>query len=151
MEEDDIQLIKLEKYQTKDVQDGHVNGSLTVVWRDWGTFIKSKPKMVYLSSVNQGEIKGPHLHTRRNSFFLCIRGKVVFIIRDKKGKYHEIESGEDDGVIVSVPKNYASAHVNLSGGISQILVLADVSWKPDDNEMKNTSFDDYDWTKWEKR
>jgi len=25
------------------------------------------------------------------------------------------------------------------------LTLADVSWKPNDNEMQNITFDDYDW------
>jgi len=28
------------------------------------------------------------------------------------------------------------------------LTLADVSWKPNDNEMKNITFNDYDWKKW---
>jgi len=27
--------------------------------------------------------------------------------------------------------------------------MADVAWKPNDDEMKNDSFDDYDWKKWE--
>ena len=34
--------------------------------------------------------------------------------------------------------------MNLSDGISRVLVLADLSWRPDDNEMKNMSFDDYE-------
>jgi dTDP-4-dehydrorhamnose 3,5-epimerase len=31
-----------------------------------------------------------------------------------------------------------------------VLVLADIAWRPDDNEMDNTIFDDYDWRKWSK-
>ena len=50
--------------------------------------------MVYVSSVNPGEIKGPHLHTKRDSYFVCIRGKVIFVAKDEKGKYLEIESSE---------------------------------------------------------
>ena len=34
-------VIKLEKHDTKDVRDQHINGSLTVVWRDWDNFIKN--------------------------------------------------------------------------------------------------------------
>jgi hypothetical protein len=27
-------------------------------------------------------------------------------------------------------------------------VMADIAWKPNDNEMENSSFDNYDWEKW---
>jgi len=150
MEDETIRIIKLEKHLTKDITDQHVNGSLTVVWRDWDNIITNHPKMVYISSVNPGEIKGPHLHTRRDSYFVCIHGKVVFIVKDKNGKYREIESSEDEPVLVHIPKNYPSAHLNLSTGISRVLALADVAWRPNDNEMKNVTFDDYDWSKWAK-
>ena len=138
----------LEKHETKSVIDDHVNGSLTVIWRDWDEIIKNHPKMVYVSSVNPGEIKGPHLHTKRNSYFICIHGKVVFIIKDEKGNYKEIESSEENPVLVCVPKNIPSAHININDDVSRILALADMAWRPNDNEMKNVSFDDYDWNKW---
>jgi dTDP-4-dehydrorhamnose 3,5-epimerase len=148
MTNDGIRTTKLEKHPTKDVNGQHVNGSLTVVWRDWDKILSFDPKMVYISSVNPGERKGPHLHTRRDSYFVCIRGKVVFIVKDPQGKYHEIESSEDEPVMVQIPKNYPSAHINLSDQVSSILALASVAWKPNDNEMINVSFDDYDWKKW---
>lgn len=151
MENNGIKAIKLEKHQTKDVKDQHVNGSLVVVWRDWDKILPSEPKMVYISSVNPGEIKGPHLHTKRDSYFVCIKGKVIFIIKDKGGKYHEIESSEEEPMLVQIPKNYPSAHINISSKISSVLVLASISWQPNDDEMKNVSFDDYDWEKWKKR
>ena len=31
---------------------------------------------------------------------------------------------------------------------SKILVMADVAWKPNDNEMENIIFENYDWKKW---
>jgi len=122
--------------------------ALTVVWREWDNVIKNHPKMVYVSSVNPGEIKGPHLHTRRTSYFVCIHGKVLFVIKEKNGEYREIVSSELNPVLVCIPKNFPSAHVNLSKGISRVLALADIAWKPNDNEMKNVTFDDYDWSKW---
>ena len=73
--------IKLEKHDTRDINENYVNGSLTVVWRDWDKILKNEPKMVYVSSVNAGEIKGPHIHTKRDSYFSCIHGKVIFIIK----------------------------------------------------------------------
>ena len=140
----------LEIHETKNTQFDSTNGSLTVIWRDWDKIIKNPPKMVYVSSVNPGESKGPHLHTKRTSYFTCIHGKVIFILKDKDGNYVEIESSEHKPVMVVVPKNVPSAHINLSKSVSRILALADVSWRPNDNEMLNVSFDDYDWKKWSK-
>ena len=138
----------LEIHDTKNTQSNETNGSLTVIWRDWDNIIKNHPKMVYVSSVNPGELKGPHLHTKRNSYFTCIHGKVIFILKDEKGKYVEIESSSENPTMIVVPKNIPSAHINLSKSVSRILTLADVSWKPDDKEMLNVSFDDYEWNKW---
>ena len=148
MRNDTIRSIKLEKHSTKDIQDGHVNGSLTVIWRDWDSLIESHPKMIYVSSVNPGEVKGPHLHTKRNSYFVCIHGKVIFVIKEPGGNYREIESSAENPVLVYVPRGFPSAHINLDKDISRVIALADVAWRPNDNEMLNIEFKDYDWTKW---
>ena len=140
--------IDLEVHKTRDIQDDHVNGELSVIWREWDEIIKNEPKMVYVSSVNPGERKGPHIHKKRNSYFVCIHGKVIFILRDEEGEYIEIESSSEKPVMVFVPKNVASAHVNISDNTSRVLALADLAWRPDDNEMENGTFDDYDWKKW---
>ena len=141
-------IIKLEKHETKDIHDNHTNGELTVIWRDWDNILQNHPKMIYISSVNPHEIKGPHVHTKRDSYFTCIQGKVVFILKMIDGKYKEIFSDSENPIMVYVPKNVASAHINLSDKPSRILTLADVSWKPNDNEMRNDIFNDYDWNKW---
>jgi len=141
-------VIKLEKHDTKHIEDKHINGSLTVLWRDWDNTIKNPPKMVYVTSVFPGEIKGPHLHTKRSSYFVCIHGKVVFVIRDVEGQFHEVIADDREPVLIHVPSNIASAHMNLARETSRILTLADISWRPNDNEMKNVVFDGYDWSKW---
>ena len=74
--------------------------------------------------------------------------KLFLLLKDKNGNYIEIESSSEKPVMVVVPKNVASGHVNLSDNVSRILTLADISWKPNDNEMKNVTFDNYDWKKW---
>jgi len=146
----EIKSIKLETHPTKSIVDQHVNGSLTVIWRDWDKILENDPKMVYVSYVGPGETKGPHMHTKRDSYFVCIDGKVVFIIKDTDGIYKEIISSGDEPVLVRVPKNYPSAHINISDKKSAVLALASIAWKPNDNEMQNVTFDDYDWTKWTK-
>ena len=141
---------KLEKHDTKDISDSHVNGTLTVVYRDYDKIIEKEPKMVYVSSVNPGEVKGPHLHKRRDSYFTCIHGKVIFIVKNENGEYSEIESNSENPNLIKVPKGMASAHINPNDEIGRILVLTDLAWRPNDNEMENVKFDDYNWRKWKK-
>ena len=141
-------VIKLEKHATKDIHDSHTNGDLTVIWRDWDNIIKKTPKMVYVSSVNPGEIKGPHLHKNRTSYFSCIHGKVVFIIQGEDGIFEEIEVDSRDSILICVPNGIASAHINVGKEQARILVLADIAWKPNDNEMINVEFNDYNFDKW---
>jgi dTDP-4-dehydrorhamnose 3,5-epimerase len=146
---EEIESINLEKHETKDISDGHVNGNLTVIYRNYDVIIRNEPKMVYVSSVNSLEVKGPHLHKKRNSYFTCIHGKVIFIIKDENGKYLEIESSSDNPVLVKVPKGIVSAHINTTKEMARVLVLTDLAWKPNDDEMENVSFEDYDWKKWD--
>ena len=143
-----FKIIDLEKHETMDNQDQHVNGSLTVVWRDWDNLIKNHPKMVYVNSVNPGEIKGPHIHKNRTTSFSCIHGNVVLVIQDNDGKFHEIKADSEKPVLITVPKGIAAAIVNPTTKIAKVLVLADIAWRPNDNEVKNISFDDYDWEKY---
>ena len=142
------EIIKLEKHSTKDVKDSHINGSLSLIWRDYDEIIKNHPKMVYVSSVESGEIKGPHLHKRRNSYFTCIHGKVVFVLKKKDNSFVEIESSSENPILLKISAGTPSAHISISNDVSRILTLADVAWKPNDNEMDNVTFDDYDWKKW---
>jgi len=148
MEGKNFSVYDLEKHQTKDVADSHINGELTVIWRDWDNLIKNHPKMVYVNSVNSGEIKGPHIHKNRTTSFSCIHGNVVLIIQDNDGKFHEIKADSEKPVLITVSNGIASAIVNPTAKIAKVLVLADIAWKPNDNEMIDVSFDNYDWDKW---
>ena len=145
---DEYEIIKLEKHDTKDIHDQHLNGSLTVVWRDWDKILANDPKMVYVSSVNPGEVKGPHLHKKRISYFTCLHGKVIFILKNSDGSFFEIESSSENPILLKIPPGMPSAHINISKDVSRVLALADIAWKPNDNEMENLDFDDYDWKKW---
>ena len=150
MEKEDFSVIELENHETKDVLDSHVNGELTVIWRNWDKIINN-PEMVYLNSVNSGEIKGPHIHRNRTSYFLCIQGKMVIVVQDRNGKYHEIEADSGNSRLISVSNGVAAAIINPSKSVTKVLVLADVAWKPNDGEMTNVRFDDYDFTKWQNK
>ena len=85
----------LEKHQTKSITDSHVNGELTVIWRDWDKIIND-PKMIYLNSIEPFEVKGPHIHKNRTSYFFCIDGEIVVVIKDNDGIYHEIHVSSNE-------------------------------------------------------
>ena len=148
MDKQNFSVWDLEKHQTRDIKDSHIKGELTVIWRNWDKIIKN-PEMVYVNSVNPGEIKGPHVHKNRTSYFYCIDGKMVIIIREQDGKYHEIETDSTESKLVSVSNGIGAAIINPSKDISKILVMADIAWRPNDNEITNVIFDDYDWKKWD--
>ena len=147
MENKNFSVWDLEKHQTEDITDSHINGELTVIWRDWDNLVKNHPKMVYVNSVNPREIKGPHIHKNRTTYFSCILGNVVLVIQDNNGKLHEIKADSDKPILIAVPNGIAAAIVNPTKKIAKVLVLADIAWRSNDNEMKDISFDDYDWKK----
>ncbi len=147
----EFSVLDLERHQTKDTTDSHINGELTVIWRDWDNLIKNHPKMVYVNSVNPGEIKGPHIHKNRTTSFSCIHGNVVLVIQDNDGKFHEIKADSEKPVLITVPNGIAAAIVNPSTKIAKVLVLADIAWKPNDNEMINVDFSDYSFKKWKNK
>ena len=141
---------ELEKHETKDTTDCHTIGELTVIWRDWDNIIKNHPKMIYVNSINPGEIKGPHIHKDRTSYFFCIDGSIVLIIKDDNGEFNELKADSEKPVLICIPNGVEVALVNPTLVISKVLVLADVAWKPNDSEMRNTTFENYDWNKWKK-
>ena len=151
MENKNFSVCDLEKHQTKDTTDSHINGELTVIWRDWDNLIKNHPKMVYVNSVNPGEIKGPHIHKNRTTHFFCIHGNLVLVIQDNNEKFYEIKADSEKPVLITIPNGTAAAIVNPTTKIAKVLVLADIAWRPDDDEMKNISFDNYDWSKWKNK
>ena len=75
--------------------------------------------------------------------------EIAIIIKDDEGIIHELSSNSDAPILISVPNKLSAAIVNPTKNISKVLVLADVAWKPNDNEMDNILFEDYDWSKWE--
>ena len=151
MDDKNFFVLDLEKHQTIDTTDSHINGELTIIWRDWDNIITNPPKMIYVNYINPGEIKGPHLHKNRTTYFSCIHGSIVLVIQDNDGRFHEVKADSERPTLVSVRNGVAAAIVNPTDDISKVLVLADIAWKPNDNEMKNIDFENYDWNKWKKQ
>jgi len=113
----------LEKHQTKDIADSHINGELTVIWRDWDNLLKNHPKMVYVNSINPGEIKGPHIHKNRTTSFFCMDGSIVLIIQDDGKKFHEMKMNSEKPVLITVPNGIAAAIVNPTSKIARVCIV----------------------------
>jgi len=78
-----------------------------------------------------------------------MNGKIVVVIKDSQGNYHEILVSSNESKLIEISSGTPAAIVNPSPNMtSRVLVLADIAWKPDDNEMENTNFTNYDWNKW---
>jgi dTDP-4-dehydrorhamnose 3,5-epimerase len=73
---------------------------------------------------------------------------MIIVIKDKNGKYNEIKANSESSKLVSVSNGIGAAIINPSKNISKILVMADVAWKPNNEEMFNIKFEDYDFEKW---
>ena len=73
------------------------------------------------------------------------------VIQDNDGRFHEVKADSERPTLISVRNGVAAAIVNPTDDISKVLVLADIAWKPNDNEMKNIDFENYDWNKWKKQ
>ena len=74
--------------------------------------------------------------------------KLFLLFKTKIGNFEEIEVDSEKPVLICVPNGIASAHVNVGKEQARILVLADIAWRPNDNEMINVEFSDYDFNKW---
>ena len=96
--------------------------------------------MIYVNNINPREIKGPHIHKNRTTYFSCISGSIILVIQSNNGEFHEVKANSETPILISVPNGVAAAIVNPTDNISKVLVLADIAWKPNDNEMKNIDF-----------
>ena len=102
MVKDDITGIPLETFPTKNVGDDHINGKLTVIWRNWDNILKFDPKMVYVSYVNPYEIKG--------NFLGYIKFKRAISLSNKMLNF--------DKESIKVVKGNATGTINVTGTLT---------------------------------
>ena len=136
---------------TKDQRTNKTNGRLTSIWKHYEDQREVPPMEAYVTSYFPGVFKGPHLHKTRWDYFTCIKGRVLFVVRDHNGKYHEILSSEEEPVTVEVPANVPSATINLSPEVSLVLNLCNPAWHPENEDNYNLEFEDYDLEEVRKR
>ena len=85
---------------------------------------------VYGEDVAVSSVEIDSRRSRDQSLFVALPGKHV-------DGHNFIDAAAENGA--------AAALVNTTDYIAKVLVLADIAWKPNDNEMENVSFEEYDW------
>ena len=58
--------------------------------------------MIYLNSIEPLEVKGPHIHKNRTSYFFCIDGEIVVVIKDDDGSFHEIHALANEPKLIEI-------------------------------------------------
>lgn len=117
------------KIQTKG-SDGKVNGWLLPIWN---TLDGPRVDQVYLTVINQGAMKGPHLHYKRRGLFKVISGSVLLVIRNQYGVYLSTEVNVDMDPIPVSP-GVPAALYNLGVGDAYVLNMPSPTWRPDDQD-----------------
>lgn len=124
-----------------------INGFLIPIFNVNDKFFKKKeyPKQVYVTVVNVGSIKGPHLHYKRRGFFTCINGNVKFIIKIKKS-YKVFYSGEKYNFrSILVPKKVPLAIQCLGNKKAIIINMPNPAWTPQMNDEHSVEFKNFNF------
>lgn len=141
-----IRTITHKKFVTKN-EDGGANGFLVPLYNIHDGFFKEgkDPQQVYLTTVEPGKVKGPHLHFIRTGFFTCIKGNVRVIL--KLGEEYKIFfSGEDhDYLSIEIPTGVPAAVQCLGDEEAFILNMPNPAWTPEMNDEHTADFSDFDF------
>ena len=116
------------------------------------------PKQVYMTSAFEGVVKDKnrfHMHKNQTDNMCCIAGRMKLVIVDTRehsktnGEIMEIEMGEGDYKLVTIPKGVLHAFKSLRGE-SIIINCIDNEYDhkdPDEIRVKNRY---YDWDREER-
>ena len=92
-----------------------------------------------------------HIYILLDTVTMCVsKVKLFLLLKKNPANILKLNLVRKNPVLVEIPKNYSSAHINLSNEPSIILSVVNPSWKPDNRDEHNVTYDDYDWNKWKK-
>lgn len=143
-----IRTLTHKKYVTK-TEEGDVNGFLVPLYNIHEKFFATgkEPQQVYMTTIQPGKIKGPHLHFIRTGFFTCIKGNVRVVLK-VDNEYQTFYSGEDyDYRSVEVPTGIPAAIQCLGEEEAFMLNMPNPAWTADMNDENSADFSDFDFSK----
>lgn len=142
-----IRTLPHKKFVTKG-HAGEPNGYLVPIYNIHDGFFApgKEPQQVYLTTVEPGKVKGPHLHFIRTGFFTCIKGNVRVIMKLESG-YRVLYSGEDhDYLSIEVPTGVPAAIQCLGDQEAMMLNMPSPAWTPDMDDEHTADFSDFDFS-----
>jgi len=141
---------KNKKFITLDNQDKE-NGFLVPIYNIKENFFITgrEPEQAYLTVVNEGCIKGPHLHKIRRGFFTCIKGNIRVILKIN-GQYEIFYSGEKfDFLSIEIPTNIPAAIQNIGKCSAYVINMPSPAWDKEMNDEYTDDFSDFDFSSFE--
>jgi dTDP-4-dehydrorhamnose 3,5-epimerase len=135
------------KYETR-TEQGDVNGYLVPLYNIHDKFFEEgkEPQQVYLTTIQPGKIKGPHLHFIRTGCFTCIKGNVRVVLKIE-GQYKVFFSGEDHEYrSIIVPTGIPAAVQCLGNEEALMLNMPQPAWTPDMKDEHTADFSDFDFS-----
>lgn len=107
---------------------GRINGWLKPIWNSLAS--DYAPRQVYVTTIEPGMYKGPHLHIKGHRMYSCVRGKVKIVFREA-GEYKSYELCTETGT-VTVPSGCAAALYNTGIQSAILVVLPTHPWSRED-------------------
>lgn len=140
-----LKRIKLQQIKTNE-------GMLFPIYKDWEEWHGGyEPKMVYVTTLNPGVIKGPILHKKRRGLITAISGTVILVARIGTefesiflhGQWDETGDLQRASWVVEIPANVPFVLHNKANWPAIIINCPDRAWHPDDEDtIKFDSWED---------
>ena len=104
-------------------------------------------KQVYLTVVKPNNIKGPHLHYKRNGLFTCIKGNIRIVTKENN-EYKIFFSGEDYNYnSILIPKGIPAVLQNISDIDAMVINLPSPGWTKEMQDEHSADSSDFDFKK----
>lgn len=114
-------------------KDGRPNGWLLPLWNVHDR-PDLRPDQVYLTAIEHGCSKGPHLHMKREQRYYCIRGSVRVVGAEPGGGYSTYDTVAGDEVVCVVRPGTPSMLINIGNGEAWVINMPAPAWHPDDRD-----------------
>ena len=114
-------------------KSGGINGFVLPIFNANEKFVTECPKQIYLTTIMPYEVKGPHLHNKRDGLFTCIKGNIK-IVTKIDNKYAELFSGQNANYAsVIVPRGVECTLINIGDEDAYVLNMPSEPYDPSDN------------------
>lgn len=140
-------LKKLEThYSNQKVGKSEPNGLMIPVWNILFHLDELKTvNYVYLTSIFPKRVKGPYLHTMRNSLLVAITGEALIVIKENDQFTEQVLRPYD---MIQLTAGTGYAILGTGQTESLLLNICDYPWLPNTQETISPDFSKYNFEKY---